>query len=109
MEQERAAAVVEAAPAERGLEAQRPQPGSFLVRRADERKLATIDLADRGRTACWSRRSSAASRTRTTAKKRDSDLATNGDFSWPRTASSDYIARELYRQFPQSMTPLTSP
>jgi hypothetical protein len=42
MEQERAAAMVEAAPAELGLEAQRPRPGSFLVRLADERKLATM-------------------------------------------------------------------
>jgi hypothetical protein len=48
MEQELAAAVVEAAPAEVGLAAQRPQPGSFLVRLADERRAGHHDLADRG-------------------------------------------------------------
>jgi hypothetical protein len=41
-EQGRAAAAIEAALAELGLEAQRPQPGSFLVRLAGQRKLATM-------------------------------------------------------------------
>jgi hypothetical protein len=41
-EQKRAAGEIEAALAELGLEAQRPQPGSFLVRLAGQRKLATM-------------------------------------------------------------------
>jgi hypothetical protein len=41
-EQARAAGVIETALAELGLDAQRPQPGSFLVRLAGQRKLATM-------------------------------------------------------------------
>ncbi|HEY7431938.1 MAG TPA: YbjN domain-containing protein [Streptosporangiaceae bacterium] len=41
-EQQRAADAIEAALAELELEAQRPQPGHFLVRLAGQRKLATM-------------------------------------------------------------------
>jgi putative sensory transduction regulator len=41
-EQEQAARAIGAALAELGLEAERPQPGSFLVRLAGQRKLATM-------------------------------------------------------------------